>query len=105
MIVYRELSSLCQDLGYSARTLYTLSNTVSIPKAYKKKIRQELYYCRKYGIEEHIRRLEIKERPERYLRKLIGRINYVLCVEPENEEFKAGKEWASEEIKRIGHSI
>lgn len=82
-----------------------INNKLSIPKAYKKKIRQELYYCRKYGIEEHIRHLEIKERPERYLRKLIGRINYVLYVEPENEEFKAGKEWVSEEIKRIGHSI
>lgn len=28
MIVYRERSSLCQDLGYSARTLYSVSNTI-----------------------------------------------------------------------------
>lgn len=40
MIVYRELSSLCCDLGFSARALYTASNTVDkryhkieIPKA------------------------------------------------------------------------
>lgn len=40
MIVYRELSSLCHDLGYSARALYAASNsifkhyhTVSIPKS------------------------------------------------------------------------
>jgi len=55
--------------------------------------------------EKEISTILIAAAPERYLRKLIGRINYVLCVEPENEEFKAGKEWASEEIKRIGHSI
>ena len=34
MIVYREISSLCQDLGYSARALYSLCN--SIDKHYHK---------------------------------------------------------------------
>ena len=80
MIVYRELSSLCQDLGYSARALYTLSNTVT----------------------EHYHDVSIPKANGEY--RLLH-VPDVLCVEPENEGFKAGKEWASEEIKRISHSI
>lgn len=80
-----------------------INDKMSIPKSYKKKIRQELYYCRKYGFDEHIKRIGIKESPERYSRKLLGKINYALCVEPQNKELKDGKDWISEEIKKLSH--
>lgn len=100
MVVYRELSSLCHDLGFSARALYTASNTidkhyhnVAIPNGYKRRLRQELYYCKKYGIESHLSHAKQLNPSENYRSKLLGKVNYILSVEPENEEIKGYKRW------------
>lgn len=29
---------------------------MSVPSAYRKKLRQEVYYCRRFGVEEHLKR-------------------------------------------------
>ena len=41
-----------------------VNDGLSIPSAYRKKLRQELYYCQKYGVEEHLRQMEITEPTE-----------------------------------------
>ena len=58
-----------------------------ISSAYKRKLRQEMYYCTKFGIAEHLIVKGIRETEEAYLRKLLGRVSYVLSVEPDNREF------------------
>ena len=60
----------------------------SVPNEYKRIIRQEMYYCRKYGAESHLRRQSLSCSVEGYMQKLLGRINYVLSIEPQNLEMK-----------------
>lgn len=59
-----------------------VNEKISVPKEYKKKIRQEMYYCMKYGIESHAKRKQNEETEGNYLYKLLGQINYVISVEP-----------------------
>lgn len=48
-------------------------------------LRQELYYIKKFGIEEHMKRMSIKK--SNYLAHLLGRINFILQINPEDSEF------------------
>lgn len=61
--------------------------------AYRRKLRQELYFCRKYGVEEHIQRLGLDIPASDYIRRLLGRVNYVLQITPGNSEMQRYKAW------------
>lgn len=65
----------------------------AVPAAYRRKLRQELYYCQKFGVEEHLRRTGNDMEPSAYLRSLLGRVNYVLSVHPEDRDFRAARIW------------
>lgn len=51
----------------------------------KKEIRQSMFYIRKYGIASHKERIGSTRR--NYERYLLGQINFVLSLEPQNKEF------------------
>ena len=68
-----------------------------VSKEYRRKLRQEVYYCLKYGAESHLQHMcaqdsGTKEAAGRYLQKLFGKINFVLQVNPEDEYFKEARE-------------
>lgn len=65
-----------------------VNEKISVPASYKKKIRQEIYYIQKYGMDSHIARLPEYDDRDKYLNGLLGRINYVLSIELENNEIK-----------------
>lgn len=65
----------------------------SVPTEYKKRIRQEMYYCMKYGIDEHLEKIRYEETAKTYAAKMLGRINYVLSVESDNLQMKKYKKW------------
>ncbi len=64
-----------------------VNKKLSIKREYKKKIRQEIYYINKYGIDSHLKKLNIDNK-NKYLHSLKGKVNFVLQVENNNEEFK-----------------
>ena len=70
-----------------------VNEKLSISKEYKKKIRQEMHYCMKYGVKSHMERQGMTEEEGSYLRGLLGRVNYVLLVEPDNLQMRAYKTW------------
>ncbi len=75
---------------HSQRQIVTgivVNEKLSVKKDYKKKIRQEVYYIKKWGIDRHLKKIGCLDKKE-YLNKLIGKINYVLQVEKDNLEFK-----------------
>ena len=72
------------------------ANTSAI---YRRKVRQTMYYCMKYGIDSHIQKKNITDTKEHYLQKLLGQINFVLSVTPENEEFIKYKRWVTENLQ------
>ena len=74
-----------------------VNDKANVPMDYRKRIRQEIYYIRKFGIETHLRNIQYEESVEHYLRSLLGRINYVLSVN-RNKEFEEYKEMAISQI-------
>ena len=63
----------------------------SIPSEYKKRIRQEMYYCKKFGIRQHLEFCGMDTDEKAYVSRLLGRVNYVLSVEKDNAEMKEYK--------------
>ena len=63
-----------------------VNEKVSIPAGYRRDIRQKMHYICSYGIKSHIQHTGSRLSEEEYLRKLLGRISFVLSIDPHNEE-------------------
>ena len=59
----------------------------NIPCEYKKAVRQELYYCKKYGVSGHMTFKGILDTEEHYIQILLGKLNYILSVCRNDKEF------------------
>lgn len=77
----------------------TVNEKVSIPAEYKRQLRQEIYYMLKFGAPESIlngNKLDFMDygvpNSERYFNHLMGKLNYVLQIEPNHSWFKEAKE-------------
>ena len=57
---------------------------VSIPKKYKRSIYQELYYCLKYGVQDHMQYINCDN--AFYKEHVYGKIYFVNMIEPEEAE-------------------
>ena len=66
----------------------TISNGVHVPKAYRREVERELYFCEKFGIESHIEshRKTLKSPQGFYKEWLLGRIMFIRMIEPERGE-------------------
>jgi retron-type reverse transcriptase len=71
----------------------------NISAAYRRKLRQELYYCRTYGVGSHMERIHIDVSEDVYLRQLLGRVNYVLSVASASREMHEYKNWLQKMLK------
>ena len=65
-----------------------VSDTVRIPKKFKKEVERHLFFCQKYGVESHIKYLENKYSYEKGYFKdwLRGKICFIFMVEPQEGE-------------------
>lgn len=79
-----------------------VNHGLSIPADYRRALRQELYFCQKYGVPEHLAHLNLPYSEQEYLQKLLGRVNYVLSVMPNNKEIKQHRDWLQNKLKLIG---
>lgn len=57
----------------------------------RNKVRQELYYIRKFGLANHMERKGIKKR--NYLEHLLGKVNFIIQINPTDTEFIEYKEY------------
>ena len=69
-----------------------VNEKMNITKDYKKKIRQEMYFIRKYGIDGHLSKIGISDK-EQYILSLKGRIAFVLQTIPCDREFMEYKDF------------
>lgn len=102
-----------------------VNEKAQVSREYRRALRQELYYCRKFGVESHLRRkyaecdgskertgkqneniefdetknFEQKILCRKYLQNLLGKINYVCLVNPEDAEFQKAKKEVLEWMK------
>lgn len=61
-----------------------VNSKMQAPKESRKKIRQEVYYINKYGLESHLK--HINENRTHYINHLLGKINFALYINPKDEE-------------------
>ncbi|MBQ8683638.1 MAG: RNA-directed DNA polymerase [Clostridia bacterium] len=73
-----------------------VNRRLNVPAGYRKKLRQELYYCRKFGLVQHLAHIGDTTPPMTYARRLLGRVNYVLAVSPDREEFREYRHYLTE---------
>ncbi|MBE6621430.1 MAG: RNA-directed DNA polymerase [Ruminococcaceae bacterium] len=64
-----------------------VNEKINTEKSYRRQIRQEVFYCKKFGVQEHLTHMGSPENPYNYLSRLLGQINYVLQITPDNKEF------------------
>lgn len=67
------------------------NNEVRIPRDYRRKLEQDVYYILKYGYDAHVKRNKI--RASNYLQSIMGKLNYWLFIEPQNETALKGIEY------------
>ena len=70
-----------------------VNEKISIPADYCRKLRQELYYCRKFGFQEHLQKIGLEIPADTYRMRLLGKVNYVLQVHPDDRDMHEAKKW------------
>lgn len=83
----------------------TVNEKVSVPRDYKRRLRQELYYVLTYGFENVLGRLRSQgvtdyADMQQYHSVLMGKINFILSVEPDNPSFIRMKDALREQFER-----
>ena len=74
-----------------------VNEKLSAPREYRRRLRQELYCCRRFGPASHLARLGSEESEERYLARLLGQVEYVLSIEPDDREMREYRTWLRQE--------
>ena len=76
-----------------------VNEKLSIPTDYRRRLRQELYYCRKFSIQEHLQKIGLVLPEETYRMQLLGKVNYVLQVHCDDREMLDAKKWLQQSTK------
>lgn len=76
-----------------------VNKKLSIPADFRRKLRQELHYCRKFGIQEHLQKIGLEIPEDTYRMQLLGKVNYVLQVHPDDRDMLDAKKWLQQSIK------
>ena len=100
--VYRKAGGFLEAMGFQlnkektriipAGRRQTVTGAVVNQKAqadrtYRRRLRQEIYFCRRYGVQAHLTARQNTASPQAYLQSLLGQIQWVLSLSPENPEF------------------
>lgn len=89
--------------GCSQRvTGIVVNRLLQVPKTYRDKVRQEVYYCIKYGFAEHMKHITLPKwinTVQVYQHHLLGKINYILQINHKDEEFIRYARWLKEQIQ------
>ena len=64
-----------------------VNEKLNVTAEYKRRIKQEVYYCCKFGVNSHLLVNDSNISPNIYLRRLLGRIDYVLQICPDDAHF------------------
>lgn len=65
-----------------------VNKKIQTASTYRRKIRQEIYYVIKFGVESHINRINYSKPAIDYLYHLLGKINFVLLINDKDSEMQ-----------------
>ena len=95
-----EQKTRIQRLGQQQTvTGIVVNEKLSIPADYRRKLRQELYYCRKFSIQEHLQKIGLEIPEDTYRMQLLGKVNYVLQVHPDDGDMHEARKWLRQSTK------
>ena len=80
-----------------------VNEKLSIPNSYKKKIRQEIYYCMKFGVESHLEKANIEIENKTLKDAIDSYMNLTIDYTKDNIALEQEKAWDSY-IKKINSS-
>ncbi|MBK6482333.1 MAG: RNA-directed DNA polymerase [Chitinophagaceae bacterium] len=92
-------------MSRSSRQLVTgvvVNEKLQVPFYKRNKLRQDLYYIKKFGLENHMQRRKITK--SSYIEHLLGKINFILSINQEDQEFLSYKNYLIE-LKRKSREI
>ncbi len=72
-----------------------VNEKIQVPVEYRKELRKEMFYIRKYGFESHLEKLNCKN-AKYYIRGLMGRINFALQINPNDRDLVEYKKECSD---------
>lgn len=76
-------------MGKNQRQIVTgivVNEVLQVSKEVRNKIRNEMYYINKFGLENHLQ--QINNKKSNYLFHLLGRVNFALYINPSDSELK-----------------
>ena len=94
-------TTVVSSSGRQIVTGVVVNEKVTVPAEYKSKIRQEVYFCKKFGVENHLQHINYEGDAKAYLRSLLGRVSFVLQTEPGEQEFLEYKTYPTEILSQI----
>lgn len=84
-------TTVVSSSGRQVVTGVVVNEKLTVPAEYKAKIRQEVYFCKKFGVKNHLQHIHYTKDAKAYLQSLLGRVSFVLQTEPMDEEFAGYK--------------
>ena len=74
-----------------------VNETTRVSRAYRRDLRQQIYYLKRFGADSFD--ATHAESYSQYLSQLLGRISYVLSIEPNNQEFQKARRTVISEMR------
>lgn len=87
--------------GRQIVTGVVVNEKMTAPTEYKSKIRQEVYFCKRFGVENHLQHIHYTEDAKAYLQSLLGRVSFVLQTEQDEKEFLEYKSYLTDVLRQI----
>lgn len=78
-----------------------VNKKIQISSKYRNSIRQSIYYIKKYGLKDHLSKINYQDKSSKYINSLYGKTLYVLSIDSTNQEFIRYKEYLKELKKAI----
>lgn len=94
-----ERKTKCTDSHHRQMvTGLVVNDKVNVPSSYRRRLRQEIYYCQKFGVQSHLRQIGSDDDPQRYLHRLLGQVGFVLSASPGQKEMLDCRQWLRQEL-------
>lgn len=78
-----------------------VNKKIQVSSKYRNNIRQSIYYIKKYGLKDHLTKINYQDKPNTYINSLYGKTLYILSIDPSNKEFINYKEYLNKLKKAI----
>lgn len=81
----RKKTSIMRQHTRQVVTGIIVNNKMQVPKKDRQNLRLEMHFIKKFGLKNHLNKIENKR--ANYLQHLLGRLNFLITINPEDNEF------------------